>query len=390
MPSINKEGTQSPADQGAGDSTSKSKSKDKDGNYEQGRSDAQGDQENPPFFAPAMPGQTFASKRSWNKEAVAPRPPKDIDTCEGCGNELSDEDRGWYCNKCKEKAKKESSVKTAAWTCPKCGRVDTDGAAYSYGACPRCDEPVTDPGEKSNPFREGNVKTASYYEIGDKVETGTNLKQTGWKNAVPEGTKGEIIDVSEQNFAFGTFTDYKVKWDNGEVNWVGNGHMLLHKVASEYPEHTCQSCGKKYKNVKPLDEQKGALGLEYCPMCRQDAQVEGSKKVATGRCNECDGPLGDYDTGYTCNKCRSKKTAEVLSTEKEGGMSCTGACDDSAEHHGNMHKEWPPEKIGTFEKEGKAAPGWEGTVKHMKNHPEITNPWALSWYESEKGYKPHK
>lgn len=25
----------------------------------------------------------------------------------------------------------------------------------------------------------------------------------------------------------------------------------------------------------------------------------------------------------------------------------------------------------------------------MKKHPEITNPFALAWYEKKKGYKPH-
>jgi hypothetical protein len=37
-----------------------------------------------------------------------------------------------------------------------------------------------------------------------------------------------------------------------------------------------------------------------------------------------------------------------------------------------------------------APPGWEGTVKHMKSHPEITNPWALAWYMKNKGDTPRK
>ncbi len=35
-------------------------------------------------------------------------------------------------------------------------------------------------------------------------------------------------------------------------------------------------------------------------------------------------------------------------------------------------------------------PGWEGTVKAMKKHKEITNPWALAWSMKNKGYKSHK
>jgi hypothetical protein len=38
----------------------------------------------------------------------------------------------------------------------------------------------------------------------------------------------------------------------------------------------------------------------------------------------------------------------------------------------------------------KAPEGWEGTVKAMKKHPEIDNPWALAHYMKNKGYKHHK
>jgi hypothetical protein len=38
-----------------------------------------------------------------------------------------------------------------------------------------------------------------------------------------------------------------------------------------------------------------------------------------------------------------------------------------------------------------AAPeGWEGTVKGMKKHKDITNPWALAHWMKGKGYKSHK
>lgn len=33
-------------------------------------------------------------------------------------------------------------------------------------------------------------------------------------------------------------------------------------------------------------------------------------------------------------------------------------------------------------------PGWEGTVKHMKRHPEITTPHALAWWMKGKGFEP--
>lgn len=38
--------------------------------------------------------------------------------------------------------------------------------------------------------------------------------------------------------------------------------------------------------------------------------------------------------------------------------------------------------------QAKAPPGWEGTVKKMKDHPEIDNPYALTNWMEEQGYKP--
>ena len=37
----------------------------------------------------------------------------------------------------------------------------------------------------------------------------------------------------------------------------------------------------------------------------------------------------------------------------------------------------------------KAPSGWEDTVKKMKKHKDIDNPWALAWYMKNKGHKSH-
>lgn len=36
-----------------------------------------------------------------------------------------------------------------------------------------------------------------------------------------------------------------------------------------------------------------------------------------------------------------------------------------------------------------APPGWEGTVKHMKKHKDIDNPFALAWHMKNQGDTPH-
>lgn len=38
----------------------------------------------------------------------------------------------------------------------------------------------------------------------------------------------------------------------------------------------------------------------------------------------------------------------------------------------------------------KSPKGWEGTVKAMKKHSEIDNPWALAHWMKNKGYKSGK
>ena len=46
------------------------------------------------------------------------------------------------------------------------------------------------------------------------------------------------------------------------------------------------------------------------------------------------------------------------------------------------------EKIGQ-ELPEVSPPGWEGSVKAMKKHKDIDNPWALAWHMKNKGDKPH-
>lgn len=37
-----------------------------------------------------------------------------------------------------------------------------------------------------------------------------------------------------------------------------------------------------------------------------------------------------------------------------------------------------------------APPGWEKTVKAMKKHKEIDNPYSLAWHMKNKGFKSNK
>jgi hypothetical protein len=66
-------------------------------------------------------------------------------------------------------------------------------------------------------------------------------------------------------------------------------------------------------------------------------------------------------------------------------------------HIKQTHDSYDPKKRGTVHKfkisdklDEKAPPGFEGTVKAMKKHKEIDNPFALAWYMKNKGMKSHK
>jgi hypothetical protein len=37
-----------------------------------------------------------------------------------------------------------------------------------------------------------------------------------------------------------------------------------------------------------------------------------------------------------------------------------------------------------------APPGWENTVKEMKDEGKVENPWALAWWMKNQGYESHK
>lgn len=58
-------------------------------------------------------------------------------------------------------------------------------------------------------------------------------------------------------------------------------------------------------------------------------------------------------------------------------------------------KDDPDNKMGGFWEETNeldevSPPGWKGTVKAMKKHKDIDNPWALAWWMKGKGYKSHR
>ena len=59
-------------------------------------------------------------------------------------------------------------------------------------------------------------------------------------------------------------------------------------------------------------------------------------------------------------------------------------------HYWDKIKHLEPKNEEVEQVDEVAPPGWEGTVKAMKKHKGIDNPWALAWSMKNKGMKSHK
>jgi len=86
-----------------------------------------------------------------------------------------------------------------------------------------------------------------------------------------------------------------------------------------------------------------------------------------------------------------KKSSKKLPWEKNDDK-------DTEDSEEKVEEEWEKpwekdddsdEKVEDEKVEEDSPAGWEGTVKGMKKHREIDNPWALSHYMKNKGYHSH-
>jgi hypothetical protein len=87
------------------------------------------------------------------------------------------------------------------------------------------------------------------------------------------------------------------------------------------------------------------------------------------------------------------RAKEFIPTEKPRNFVAKNAKMGGAGQHKDKKKS---EKQGDFKHKKEKVPmesapdGWEGTVKAMKKHKDIDNPYALAWSMKNKGYKSHK
>lgn len=85
-----------------------------------------------------------------------------------------------------------------------------------------------------------------------------------------------------------------------------------------------------------------------------------------------------------CAHCSGMKAAKAgaMKCATKGGKVFTAS---------QMHAKFKAAVAGGYKPTMKTSspPGWGGTVSHMKDHPDIDNPWALAWWMDKEGYEPH-
>lgn len=90
---------------------------------------------------------------------------------------------------------------------------------------------------------------------------------------------------------------------------------------------------------------------------------------------------------------RFKKSVEELHEQDQSGQGQQAAVEKLREEGDTGDKALSsisrPTPQAGMQEQAVAPPGWENTVKKMKKHDEIDNPWALAWYMKNKGAEPH-
>jgi hypothetical protein len=150
-------------------------------------------------------------------------------------------------------------------------------------------------------------------------------------------------------------------------------------------------------NLKPLaeelsDKQK-KLDVD------KDGEIEGSDLAKLRAKNETRG--GDHEVSMANNLLDDimKNVVELKMKMGQGEKDVPAWIQDHisqaqnfiAQANTNFHEyETPAQDVSPEPMAEKAPEGWEGTVKAMKDEPEIDNPFALANWMKSKGYKSHK
>ena len=139
----------------------------------------------------------------------------------------------------------------------------------------------------------------------------------------------------------------------------------------EVKGHDCKKEHPKMSHIEWLAQAKDAKDQDKDPVGPQHEEVlnEGNYQVKTAAHRRGRISVRNFD-----NPEAAKKHLERM--RKQG-------------HNGIISQAGKPIKKEEVEIDEVSPPGFKGTVKAMKKHKEIDNPFALAWHMKNKGDKPH-
>jgi hypothetical protein len=150
----------------------------------------------------------------------------------------------------------------------------------------------------------------------------------------------------------------------------------------------------KEETASYIDPMKGAGGFSYAEMQEEiektlrliDDLEEALENIVELGADTGDefGTMGEYDD--------ATKALQHLRGDLENyakGMDMTGEYDVELQSKLAAHRRGELDEGDEEDIDEVAPPGWEGSVKAMKKHGDIDNPWALAWHMKGKGDKPH-
>ena len=144
----------------------------------------------------------------------------------------------------------------------------------------------------------------------------------------------------------------------------------------------------KYLKDKNKPQPSGGAGK------KQGSKYGGSKQKEEEPKEDMKEDVDSFDEAYTSKEI--KMATGIAKDKRYAGGNMTGAAKVMDKIKPGLSQTTAAQKSLRQANEDvesvdeKAPPGFEGTVKAMKKHKEIDNPFALAWSMKNNGYKSHK
>lgn len=157
--------------------------------------------------------------------------------------------------------------------------------------------------------------------------------------------------------------DSLIKFTNGDMTATAS----VKTAAQKFKGKATMSDGTVYEGEMTWEDEQKKENVKTASLKKKAEETfkKGDNVTYTG-------DDGNKKYGIVVQSSNSTSTVEV----------------DDGEHRTEVVSNYRLTKLASS-KEAVAPEGWEDTVKKMKDNKDIDNPWALSWWMKNKGYKPH-